>query len=61
MAVRGWTPLIMSKFTALFRWLNTLCVHVQPPEATVASPAMGHFGTCPLRLPNLRANYPSIV
>jgi len=38
---------------------------------SVASPAMGHWGTCPPRLPtisflvhfgvNLRANYPSIV
>jgi len=27
----------------------------------VASPAMGHWGTYPPRLPTLRANYPSIV
>jgi len=27
----------------------------------VASPAMGHWDTCPFRLQNLTANYPSIV
>jgi len=29
--------------------------------ASVVSPAMGHWGTWPPRLPTLRANYPSIV
>jgi len=41
------------------------------PQQAMASPAMGHWGTCPPRLPtilflvhfgvNLTANYPNIV